>query len=767
MKSSVLHGNRITPFAAVFVTGFAGIIAQIILLRELMVSVYGNELSIGIILANWLILEACGCFFLGRTIEKIKNKLRAFIILQIIFSLFFPASIYFARVFKQFIGAEAGEGLGIVPMFVSSFIIILPLSLSHGALFTFACRIYPMQVPAKENSSREKNRGACLIGSVYVYETIGAIAGGIAINFLIQHFCSLTISFIIGLLNFFICLLLVQVFGKNFNGGNTSLKIMVWGCIAVFAVFGGNIQRIHNLSIRQQWKGQNIINYENSIYGNVAVGRRGEQYTFYSNGIPIIAVPTPDVMFTEEFVHIPMLSHPKPEQVLIISGGAGGVINEVLKHGVKEVDYAELDPLLLKLVKKYSTGLTESELGDPRVNVEYVDGRLFTRTTGNKYDIILVGLSNPSDLQLNRLFTKEFFKEAGKRLNNGGILTITVPGSLVYLSEELSNLNGCILRTLQSVFKYVRIVPGDTNLYLASDSPAMLSAETDLMVKRLKERKLNLNLINDTYIQYKLDKQKLNRFLEAVNKKAGINMDFLPLGFFYSVCYWNSLFSPYLKSVFKILGGINLKKLSILFCAALIVSLLFYQRIRNMVFPFAIMSTGFSGMIFQLTLIFAFQAIYGYVYYRIAFLITAFMAGIAGGSFIIMHFMEKFRKNRLVFFRTELGITCFSVILPLILIYSGSRLTDGILLQLLFPVLCLVSGFLTGMEFPLANKIYLPVSKSISSSAGFLYGSDLIGGWFGGILGGVVLLPVMGLLGTCLTVTMLKLCSTLLVRRSL
>ena len=750
---------------AVVITGFGGIIAQIVLLRELMVSFHGNELSIGIILANWLVLEAAGCFFIGRRIEKIRRKLDAFIILQIIFSFFLPVAIYGARVFKQIIGVTPGEGLGVVPILLSSFIILLPVSLPHGILFTFGCKIYSMF----------SKKGAGSIGSIYAYETLGTIAGGVAFNFLVVWLHSFRMSFLVGMLNLIMCIILMSFCGKErqvrakkgekgdrllFEAGicQPPLKKVacpLFLCLAIYLVFGGFADKIHHFSVKEQWRGQNIVHYENSLYGNVTVAKSYEQYTFYTDGIPAITTPTPDIVFVEEFSHIAMLSHSEPEYVLIISGGAGGLINEVLKHGVKRIDYAELDPLVVKMVRKYSTELTERELRDSRVNIEYLDGRFFLKSTDRKYDVILIGLSEPSDLQLNRLFTKEFFEEASGKLRNGGMLAITLPGSLTYLGDELRDLNSCILATLRSVFRFVRIIPGDFNLFLVSDSPSLI-VETDLFIRRFEDRKLDCSLMVPQHISYKLDRARLNWFLSSLEGGSpGINQDFLPLGFFYSLCYWNALFSPYMRSVFKFFESLNLWKFLILFFVAWVFAIPLYKKIANFTYPFAIMSTGFSAMIFQLALIFTFQAVYGYVYHRVAILITTFMAGVAGGSLLVTYFMDKFKKGRVTFFRMETAIILFSIILPLVLIYLRG--------QAIFLILSFISGFLVGMEFPLANKIYLKTSADLSTSAGFLYGSDLIGGWFGGILAGVAFLPVMGLFGTCLLVTMIKASSAVLV----
>jgi spermidine synthase len=77
----------------------------------------------------------------------------------------------------------------------------------------------------------------------------------------------------------------------------------------------------------------------------------------------------------------------------------------------------------------------------------------------------------------------------------------------------------------------------------------------------------------------------------------------------------------------------------------------------------------------------------------------------------------------------------------------------------LFLVLSLISGLLIGSQFPLANKLYLRNETNATKTAGLLYSADLLGGWVGGVLGAVVLLPILGLVSTCIVVGLLKLTS--------
>ncbi len=744
--------------------GLSGLVAEILVLRELLIVFSGNELCIGIILANWLLLEALGCLFAGRQAERSPHRFEAFVLITFLFSLSLPAAILLTRILKRTIGASIGESIGFLPMFYSSLLVLLPVSMLHGALFTFSCRIYASLSGRAESSA----------GRVYAYETVGTILGGVVCTcLLIPHLNSLEASLWLALLNLVVCLV---VLAPSWEAGRLQKTILIaFGLLVLsggYLLVAGHAERLQDYSVRAQWKNQNVVHYQNSRYGNICVLENEGQYIFFLDGVPAIMTPVPDMPFIEDFVHLPLLAHPEPASLLLLSGGAGGAIDEALKHPpVETVEYAELDPLLLDLLRRFPTPLTESELNDSRVQVRHIDGCLLLKTTPRVYDLILVGIQEPSSLQANRFFTEEFFSLARDKLNEGGILVLGLPGSLTYSNQELKNLNSCILNTLRTAFPSIRVIPGDgRNLFLASDSGDILTFDGTRLTERLDQRGIKTDVIAPWRVVKKLHpgwQDWFSRFVEGRSQK--INSDFRPVGLFYSISHWNTLFAPSLRGIFRQFEKVSLGAATV---PPVILLLLFFllptrkMPVSRTGIPVAIVTTGFAGMIFDLMLIFAFQSTYGYVFSWIGLLVALFMAGAACGAMLTSGILARTRDTLRLFAGIELAMVGWSFGWPLIFLAVHSFPgTPGLFLlsKALFLLISLVCGVLTGAQFPLANRVYLASGTNVGKTAGLLYASDLLGGWFGGIAGAVVLLPVLGFVGTGVSVGLLKLASFIII----
>jgi spermidine synthase len=758
--------RRLTLKISLFLMGLSSIAAQIVLLRELLISFLGNELTLGVILASWLILVAAGSFLIGKSVEKVGRKLEVFVVLQLVLSAAFPLALFLCRTFKNILLATPGEVLGFAPIFYSSLLILLPVTFPYGALFTYGCKLYAQY--AEEN--------AASIGKVYIIETMGSMIGGLLITFLlIQYLNPFTIVFSISLLNSLMSIFLLWLKPRSSRASLQKVLMIVsilFSFLFAYGLLPQTSSSIHQSTIRSQWRGLNVIHNENSIYGNITVTKRGEQYTFFADGVPSITTPVPDIASIEDFVHFPMLFHENPESILILNGGAGGMIHEILKYPVKRLDYVELDPLLLKLVQEFPTPLTQSELSDKRVKIYYMDGRLFVQRTGERFDIIFIGLLAPQSLQTNRLFSSEFFSMAKGKMNPNAILALTLPGSITYLSPELRDLNGCILDTLKSAYRHVRVIPGDVNLYLASDSDFLENISSNEISKRFEDRKTQTGLITKNYIEYRLHERWLKWFQQSMGgRRIAINSDFNPLAVFFNLSYWNSLFSPYLTEVFKWYerSSLTLSITKILLITIILATLFIKMpHLSRHSITYSIFTTGLTGMIFNLAIIFAFQTLYGYLYHQIGLLIAIFMSGIASGSFLITKRLDQIKKDSLLFLKIEMAIILFSILFPFIFLMPSHHLGNKTISFILYGavlIMSFLSGMAIGLQFPLANKIYLSSYKGkgkLGQTAGLLYGADLLGGFFGGLSGGILLLPILGLKETCFIMAMLKASSGLL-----
>lgn len=740
--------------AAVLLMGFSGFAAQVLLIRELMVVFLGNELSIGIILANWLILEAVGARAAGRVFDVKKNHVTLFVLVQLLFALSFIVSMWAARNLRPLMGVQPGEGMGVSPMFFGSFLVLLPTSIFHGALFSSASAIF---------SRISGSAGAGGISKVYIWETLGTLVAGVVVTFmLIPHFHGMHIALGIALLNAAACAVLIFFHKSAAMDWMLAAVSLMCAALAGFLLISGGADELHERSLDRQWEGREVLYSKNSVYGNVTVTRRGGEYTFYADGIPLITSPNPDTVHVEEFTHIPMLYHPSPERVYMIGSGAGGVISELLKYPLTSLDYAELDPHIFEVLRLYPTDITESELNAPHVTAVTADGRKYLRDVKEPYDVIFIGVPYPQDLQSNRLYTQEFFTLASSRLTEDGILVLGLPGSLTYLSEELKYIHASAAQTLGSVFPYQVSLPGDGLHLVIASRRDITQFDSQYLISLHNQRELPVKLLSAGYLAYRLDSRRQQWYARTMEGTQGvINRDFTPKGVYYGLAYWNAAFSPETATVYRTVGSIGILSIAAVLAGIAVLGALLAmknRRIATAAVPAAVAATGFSGMLFDLLIIYAFQAIYGYVFSWIGILVAVFMAGAAAGSLLMTVLLDRIQRDMRAFICTECAVlasvlllTAASAGFPVLIRAGMDFLITGI-----FLVLSFASGCTVGMQFPIANKMYLKSGGRIGSTAGVLYGADLLGGWAAGIVGAAFLMPLYGLWGIILIIALVK-----------
>lgn len=128
-----------------------------------------------------------------------------------------------------------------------------------------------------------------------------------------------------------------------------------------------------------------------------------------------------EFIYHEMIVHVPMCVNPEARQVLVIGGGDGGAVRELLKYpGIEHIDLCEIDEQVVEACKKYLPQ-TAGQLDDPRVAIHYEDGLRFVRGCVDKYDLIIVDSTDPFGPG-EGLFTKEFYGNCYKALHEDGIM---------------------------------------------------------------------------------------------------------------------------------------------------------------------------------------------------------------------------------------------------------------------------------------------------------------------------------------------------------
>lgn len=739
-------------YFAVFAFGFASMAGQILLLRELIVVFYGNELSVGIMLASWLFWVAIGSWVINNISHFIEKGLKTtgppyllFSSLLIAVSIILPLSIFLVRNIKNFLNVSAGEIIGLIPMSISSFFVLAPICLLFGFLFALSCRIV----------SYKSEKAPVDVGRVYIVEAIGAAFGGLAFVFIFVYFLTpLQIAIFVGILNMLAALLLTD-FKENPLRWKAYFYPMI--LLSSLLIYGA---QYFDFCIRQlQWKNFELIDIRDSVYGNIALTKLGSQLNLFENGLLVSS--TQDPLTAEEAVHYALLEHPNPKMVLLIGGSLNGSLDETLKHPVEKIDYVELDPAIMKVAKdNYPKELLKA-LKDTRVTFHHIDGRLFVKKMSAeksvKYDVVILILPNPFTAQLNRFYSLEFYCEVKTILDKDGIFSFGVTSSENYISPEQGQFLGCLYRTLKNEFQDIKVLPGDYNYFLASPTKGILSYDPKILLDRLKGRNLDLKYVREYYLPFKLNPQRIEYVENAIKEVPGtkVNYDFRPIGYFYDMVLWTTYFKPDIKNFLGGLEKITSKAIAlILFLAFAILSIFQFvtKKFKNLPIAVSIGTTGFSEMLFQIVVILSFQVIYGYLYYKIGLIFATFMLGLILGSTLAIRVLAKEKNLSKIYMATQLSICLYPLILPPIFI-SLSRARADIAhsfgIETLFSFLPIVAGFIGGLQFPLANKISLGQKGHIGKIAGLLYGVDLLGACLGALLTSTVLIPIIGINAAC------------------
>ena len=687
---------------ALVALGVTSIASQIVLLREFLSVFYGNELVIGIVLTNWMILTGLGSF-LGKFGRHLAHRTPPAILTLIGIALLPMITVTLLRLLRNLVFIP-GSMIGITQAFAASLVLLAPFCLLSG--FSFALLA----------AGLVEDRGRNPVALAYSVESLGSALGGAVFTLLILPWLDTFPA---------LALLLAVDLGLAFllayRGRHRRLQAL---CLSLLlaTTLGLGLLKPDGLTRGFLFPGQELLAFQDTPYGNLTVTRQGEQLNFFEN--TMLMSSTSEVAATEESVHLAMAQHPRPQDVLLIGGGISGASHEILKYPVTALDLAEVNPWIIDLGRTFTKAFD-----DPKIRVILDDARRYVRQSTRRYDVVLINLPDPETAHLNRYFTVEFFQELKRVLKDGALIGISLLPAAEYQGPEAKLLSSSLQATLKHIFATVLIVPGGRNYFLASDGPL------DIHIGQLiEQRGVSTAYVNRYYLDDRMLEDRSREISASLDLTAPLNTDFTPVCYFQQLALWLSSLGDSTKPW-------------LLLC---LVALLMLAS-KSSAIHVGVFVSGFCASSFEMTLLLAFGALYGSLYQMTGLVVTAFMSGLAAGSWAIRRFARQAHIGS--FILLQLVVAASGLLLALLLCRLQGQNLPPSTVHLLFSGLAFAVAALVGMEFAVAAQIRTENAATVASE---LYGLDLAGSAVGALLVTVYAIPLLGITKVCLLLGLLS-----------
>ncbi len=506
--------------------------------------------------------------------------------------------------------------------------------------------------------------------------------------------------------------------------GAEALGFAVGGILTACVILVPLPSGLGKLTVQAAWPGYTVVASEQTRYGALVMAERNGQKSFFENGRHLF---TAGDAFSAEEVHIPLLVHPAPRNIFLIGGGFSQAGQEALKHPVDRVDYAELDPGVLRL--EFEQVLFKP---DARLHVMSGDPRAVLARSRDVYDVVVVNVGDPTTIFAGRFFTRDFFDSVRRHLTPDGIMSVTLGLSENYVNPQGKEYARSVRSTLLSVFRNVVFVPGERLTFMAGDAPWLAGGfSPGLLLGRLHERGVRTQFIQGYYLKDRMSPGRMADVLRWLERPGEVSTDERP------VSSWRALIYATTRSGMgftRLMAAAESLRWFVWFLILLIFLPVFF-------FFFGVMpvtgaaAAGFTQMIFQVAVIFAVQSAYGHAYMVIGLLSAGFMLGAwlgvlavrfswPGTSVISGAVMQALSACFFIFFMTFLPQGLF--------------------------VLPLVTGVAGGIQ--LARYMILDGR----GHSGRVYAADVMGAACGALLCGIFFLPVLGIKMTMMFIFLLN-----------
>jgi spermidine synthase len=396
-----------------FATGLSGIVAEYIL-STLATYFLGDSVF------QWTMIVSVMLFSMGLGSRLSKylqdDLLKKFIYIEFLLSILVGYSslfVYTAASFTIYKG-----------------IIIYFLSILIGVLIG-------MEIPLVIRLNNEFETLRVNVASVIEKDYYGSLAGGIFFAFFGLPYLGLTYTpFVLGFINFLVAFILFIILYRHFPKV-ARRDLVVFSSVALsLLVFGFFVAKPLIFFGEQQRYTDKVVFSQQSRYQKITITQWKNDYWLYIDGNQQFST-LDEVMYHEPLVHPVMQLHSFPQDILVLGGGDGCAIREILKYQqVKSITLVDLDPAMTTLAKENPiiSTVNQHSLSSEKVEIINQDGYAFIEKTKNFFDIIIIDLPDPKTVELGRLYSFEFYKLCYKSLRPEGYI-ITQAGSPYFATK--------------------------------------------------------------------------------------------------------------------------------------------------------------------------------------------------------------------------------------------------------------------------------------------------------------------------------------------
>lgn len=426
MKDNNLRARRQKSLIlkiSLFATGLSGIVAEYILSTLASYFLGDSIIQWTLVLSFMLFSMGLGSRF-SRVFEG--DLLEKFIIIEFILSILVSFSailVYISSAYTDYNG-----------------LIIYSMSVAIGLLIG-------LEIPLVTRLNEEYETLRLNIASVMENDYYGSLLGGLFFAFVGLPFLGLTYTpFILGAINFSVALLLFWRF-QNLVQARRRVRLNIFSALVFLLVGAGFIYAEPIVLFGEQKRyADKVIYQEQSKYQKLVITQWKNDFWLFINGNQQFSTRDEE-LYHEPLVHPIMKLSPLPRNVLVLGGGDGIAVREILKYPqVDSITLVDLDPAMTRLAKEHPVLLAanDSSFFHPKVKIFNQDAYKFMSDTRDYFDVIIVDLPDPKTVELGRLYSKEFYILCHKHLRPQGLI-VTQSGSPYYNGKAFT----CIDLTME------------------------------------------------------------------------------------------------------------------------------------------------------------------------------------------------------------------------------------------------------------------------------------------------------------------------------